>query len=80
MGVPMRIPGDSRAIATLWNLAWEEDRLACVVYRTEAGMELCIESPDAVVVAERFALQPRSLARAQALRDALKRRGWEEIR
>ena len=76
----MRTTGDSRPIATLWHLAWHEDRLACVVYRTAAGMELCIESPEAVVVTERFELQPRAVARAKALRAALKRRGWEEVR
>jgi hypothetical protein len=30
------------------------------------------------VIAERFEIQPRALARAQALRNALKRRGWRE--
>src|SRR5688572_26201608 len=70
---PMRTPGETRPLATLWNLAWHEDRLVCVVYRTAAGMELCVESPDAIVVSERFDLQPRALARAQALRAALKR-------
>ncbi len=69
--------GASR-LATLWNMAWNDSRLACVVYRTSAGMQLTIESPDAVVLTEQFELQPRALARAHALRAALKRRGWED--
>ena len=69
---------DLRHIATLWRLVWNDDRLNCVVYRTRAGMQLTVESNDAVVIAERFALQPRALARANALRRALERRGWRE--
>jgi hypothetical protein len=49
-----------------------------VVYRTARGFELAVESPSAVVVKERFALQPRALARAYALKESLKRRGWTE--
>jgi uncharacterized protein involved in copper resistance len=71
--------GGSELVATLWNLAWKDDRLTCVVYRSGDGrMQLRVESDDAVVIDERFELQPRMLARAQALRAALKRRGWEE--
>jgi hypothetical protein len=67
-------------LATLWNLSWNGDRLTCVVYRDGDGrMQLRVESPDAVVVDERFELQPRMLARARALREALKRRGWEDV-
>ena len=69
----------SSPLATLWNLGWNEDRLSCAVYRTEQGMQLTITSADAVVITERFELQPRALARAQALREALKRRGWREL-
>jgi hypothetical protein len=74
----MPTAGDTRRLATLWNLAWNGDRLACVVHRTETGMLLPIESNEAVVITERFELQPRMLARVNALRDALKRRGREE--
>jgi len=74
----MRVPGSTLRLATLWDLAWRDDRLACVVYRTEGGMQLRIESAEAVVMTEAFDLQPRALARANALRDALKRRGWQE--
>ena len=70
----------AQPLATLWNLAWQGDRLTCVVYRGGDGrMQLCVESADAVVIDERFELQPRMLARAQALRAALKRRGWEDV-
>jgi hypothetical protein len=65
-------------VATLWKLSWDESRLSCLVYRTPEGMRLTIESADAVILSERFDLQPRELARACALRDALKRRGWRE--
>jgi hypothetical protein len=76
----MHPAGGTQPLATLWNLAWNGDRLACVVYRSSDGrMQLRVESDDAVVIDERFELQPRMLARAQALREALKRRGWEEV-
>jgi hypothetical protein len=76
----MYVAGDSERLATLWNLTWNGERLACVVYRSADGrMQLRVEADDAVVIDERFELQPRMLARAQALREALKRRGWEEV-
>ena len=69
-----------RRVAVLWQLAWNENRLACAVYRDDSGlMQLRIESPSAVIVTERFELQPRALARAHALRESLKRRGWQEF-
>ena len=67
-----------RRVATLWTLGWNGNQVSCVVYRTTAGFELSVESPEAVVITERFAMQPRAMARAHALRDALKRRGWTE--
>jgi hypothetical protein len=71
--------GESEPVATLWNLTWQGDRLSCVVYRADGGgMLLSIESPDAVVMTERFDLQPRMLARVKMLRAALMRRGWED--
>ena len=75
----MHIPGERQRLATLWDLRWDDARLACVVYRTSDGLHLSIESADAVVLSEGFDLQPRALARARALRDALKRRGWREL-
>lgn len=65
-------------IATLWQLVWDQQTIACVVYRTTDGMRLSIESPEAVMLTEGFDLRPRALARAKALREALKRRGWRE--
>lgn len=74
----MQHSSDASRLATLWNMAWNDSRLTCVVYRTSAGMQLTIESPDAVVIMEQFELQPRAVARAHALREALKRRGWKD--
>lgn len=68
-------PG-GQLIATLWSLSWKENLVVCRVYRTEDGFQLSVESPTAVIVRERFDLEPRALTRAQGLRDALKRRGW----
>ena len=65
-------------VATLWQLTWHDDRLSCAVYRRGTKLHLQIESPSAVIVREQFDLAPRATARAQALRDALKRRGWQE--
>jgi hypothetical protein len=71
-------PVESSRLATLWTLAWDQDLLRCVVYRTEGGMRLAIESDEAVVHSEGFELQPRALRRARALGDALRRRGWRD--
>ena len=70
--------GDPRPVATLWQLAWNRDRIKCVIYRDGSGLELRVESQNAVILTEPFDLQPRMLARTQALRDSLKRRGWQE--
>ena len=69
---------DASRVATLWELAHESERLSCVVYRHAAGLELCIESPTSVIVSERCTLQPRAIARVQALRESLVRRGWHD--
>jgi len=69
---------DVHQVATLWQLAWDDDRLSCCVYRHRTGFQLRLESSSAVIVSEPFDLQPRALARTQALRNALKRRGWRE--
>ena len=74
----MRTAGGPGRLATLWQLTWDDSRLVCVVYRTQNGVRLTIESGEAVVLTEGFDFQPRALARARALRDALKRRGWQE--
>jgi hypothetical protein len=75
----MQSVSEVRPLATLWNLAWHSDRLRCAIYRTETGLELRVELAAAVVISEKFDLQPRALARAQALRDSLKRRGWRDV-
>jgi hypothetical protein len=62
----------------LWQLAWNDERLSCAVYRRGDRLQLRVESPDAVIVSEHFELQPRALARVHALRDSLKRRGWQD--
>ena len=74
----MRIPGEAGRLATLWHLAWDDARLACVIYRANGAMQLKIESEEKVVMTQPFELQPRALARAHALGEALKRRGWRD--
>jgi len=66
-------------ISTLWNLTFNEQRLRCVVYRGVNGLELRLESPAGVILSEPFEMEPRALARTRALRESLKRRGWEEV-
>jgi hypothetical protein len=70
---------DARPVATLWQLAWNDNRVFCTVYRGDEGFQLRVESPTSVILSEAFELQPRSFARAQALRASLKRRGWQEL-
>ena len=67
---------DAPPVATLWRLAWQDEQLSCDVYRHGAELQLRLQSPTAVILTEAFDLQPRAMARAHALRDALKRRGW----
>ena len=78
-------------IATLWHLTWTDpaspdplakagDRVSCVVYQDAEGMQLRLESPARVLLSEPFDMQPRAFARTRALRESLKRRGWQEIR
>jgi hypothetical protein len=67
-----------RPVATLWRLALNDDRLTCNVYRRSGGFELRLESRTAVILTERFDLQPRALARTETLRTSLTRRGWRE--
>ncbi len=69
---------EPRPVATLWQLAWDDDRLSCTVYRNTDGLHLRVESPTAILLSEPFELQPRVLARMQALRESLKRRGWRD--
>ena len=66
-------------IAVLWRMALNDDRVSCVVYREERRLLLQVESAAATILTEPFALQPRMLARSQALRKSLQRRGWREV-
>jgi hypothetical protein len=69
---------DQPPLAVLWRLRLNDNRIACRVYRNGATLQLCVESPSAVIVRERFELEPRALARARMLRANLERRGWSE--
>jgi hypothetical protein len=66
-------------IATLWRLAWDDDRVMCVVYRTKDGLRLALETATATIFTEPFDLQPRMMARSAALRKSLKRHGWQDL-
>jgi hypothetical protein len=70
--------GGERPIATLWQLAWNDERLFCTIYRHNAGFQLRVESATTVILTEPVELQPRTFARTQALRASLKRRGWRD--
>ena len=74
--MPDRVP--PRPLATLWQLALDDERLICTVYRDRDGLQLRVESPTSIILAEPFDMQPRMLARTQALRESLKRRGWRD--
>lgn len=65
-------------VAVLWQLAWDDSVLACSVYRDARGFEMRVESNGIVVTEERCDLQPRTIARAHALRSSLLRRGWHD--
>ena len=66
-------------VATLWRLAWNEDWISCAVYHHGPGLEMRLESRSNVIMSEPFELRPRMLARMQALRSSLKRRGWQDL-
>ena len=65
-------------VSTLWNLTFNEQQISCVVYRGVNGLELRLESLTAIILSEPFDMEPRALARTRALRESLKRRGWQE--
>jgi hypothetical protein len=69
-------PRGSQPIAMLWDLAWNGDRVSCAVYKARRGLEMRLESGSKTIFIEPFQIQPRSLARAQALKRSLERRGW----
>ncbi len=66
-------------LAMLWQLAWKDDRLSCAVYRNGKGLEMRLEAGTRTLFAEPFELGPRMVARTQALRRSLMRRGWKEL-
>lgn len=74
----MEQSGASRPVATLWQLTFNDERVCCNIYRDGQALQLRVESPTAVIVNEPFELMPRMLARMQALRASLVRRGWQE--
>jgi len=76
IGVPDT--GGERPIATLWELAWNDERISCTIYRNDRGFQLRLESATTVILTEPVELQPRTFARTRALRASLKRRGWRE--
>jgi hypothetical protein len=63
----------------LWQLAWNDERLRCAVYRAGDGLELRLESATRTLLAEPFGLQPRMMSRTNALKRSLKRRGWRDL-
>ena len=65
-------------VATLWQLAWNDDLLSCAVYKAGGGLEMRLESGRRTIFAEPFELGPRMVARTQALRRSLMRRGWKD--
>ena len=67
---------DGIPLAVLWELRLNQSHIACRVYRDGARLQLCVESPTAVIVREPFEFEPRAVARARMLRENLKRRGW----
>jgi hypothetical protein len=74
----MNESGALRPVATLWQLTFNDQRLCCNIYRDGQALQLRVESPSAVILNEPFDLMPRMLARTQALRASLVRRGWRE--
>jgi hypothetical protein len=62
----------------LWDLAWNDERLSCAVYKAGRGLEMRLESGSKTIFTEPFQIQPRSLARVHALKRSLERRGWRD--
>lgn len=59
-------------------MSLNENEISCAVYRQDNRFQLRVESPTATIISEPFDMQPRAMARAHALRESLKRRGWTE--
>jgi hypothetical protein len=74
----VRTGRDGQLVTILWRLGWNDQRLSCAIYRKDGGLQLQLESASTVILTEPFEAQPRALARTQALRQSLKRRGWTD--
>jgi hypothetical protein len=76
------VPGSTkRPVARLWALSWNGDRLSCAIYRSGEGkLEMRLQSGNAIILAEPFDLGPRAVARTNALKRSLERRGWQQVR
>jgi hypothetical protein len=61
-------------------MAWNDSRVSCAIYKAGDGLEMRLEAGTRLLLAEPFELGPRMVARVQALRRSLKRRGWEEVK
>jgi hypothetical protein len=53
--------------------------LSCAVYRGRDGLEMRLETGTQTILTEPCDMRPRMLARMQALRRSLKRRGWQDL-
>jgi hypothetical protein len=60
-------------------MTYKDDRLSCAVYKAAVGLEMRLETGTGTILAEPFEMRPRMLARLQALRRSLRRRGWEDV-
>lgn len=65
-------------LATLWQLAYNDDRISCAVYRDGEKLEMRLETRSETILIEPFEIRPRVLSRVEALRRSLKRRGWAD--
>jgi hypothetical protein len=66
-------------VATLWQLEFNDERICCAVYHAGDGLEMRLEAGAATILTEPFEIRPRALARVEALRRSLKRRGWHDL-
>jgi hypothetical protein len=69
----------ANAIATLWQLSWNDDQLSCAVYKSQTGLEMRLEAGSQILFSQPMELGPRMVSRMDALRRSLKRRGWKDL-
>jgi hypothetical protein len=48
---------DLRPVATLWQLGLAKDRLSCTIYRSDAGLQLRVETTTGVILTQPFDMQ-----------------------